>query len=342
MATIEDVAAASGVSVFTVSRYLKGYKVKKDNEKRISAAIEKLDYHPNAQARRLRGQSGVIGVMLHCLDNIYHATYLSTLVNTLDEMGYKVMISMIEDSQPHLIVDEVTRLLKERWVDACVIFYPEYGDLAYVEQLPSEIKEKTVVVGAVANHGLSSVRMDDFAIMHLATQHLVERGCKHIGFAGMFRPTSFSQERYLGYLRGLKEAGLAEDQRLTVWATNHREVKEGLRPLLAEGKCDGFVAINDRIGIVVLDELSLQGIGVPDEIQVVGTDGLGLHRLCSPRLTTVCLDVHALARATSEQVKGKLRGEQMVAQVMIAPSGIQQNGTTKNDIEQEEDKRGSN
>ena len=99
MATISEIAAAAGVGVTTVSRYLNHHPyISADKKARIEAAIKTLGYTPSAAATSLRAQAtGNIGVLVSRVTNPFFAGLFDAIERTLHAHGYQVMISQTYD-----------------------------------------------------------------------------------------------------------------------------------------------------------------------------------------------------------------------------------------------------
>jgi DNA-binding LacI/PurR family transcriptional regulator len=115
---------------------------------------------------------------------------------------------------------------------------------------------------------------------YLATEHLIQMGCKHIGFLGYHGAAFTIQERLMGY----KEALTAHDLRA------HFEVDEGMMAENAEGAkpdVEAFVCANDRTAANTMHSFLSQGLRIPDDIRLVGIDDVQYASLLPVPLTTV-------------------------------------------------------
>ncbi|MDR3644037.1 MAG: LacI family DNA-binding transcriptional regulator, partial [Clostridia bacterium] len=93
-ATMKDIAARSGVSIFTVSKYVNGGHVKKENAEKIEAAVAELGYKVNTTARALKtSRSMTIGIIMEELTNSFYSGVMSVVDNYFLESGYSSIIT---------------------------------------------------------------------------------------------------------------------------------------------------------------------------------------------------------------------------------------------------------
>ncbi|RYX86434.1 DNA-binding transcriptional regulator [bacterium] len=181
--------------------------------------------------------------------------------------------------------------------------------------------------------GLPYIASDMPAIGRMATEHLLERGFRHIAYAG-FNDAAWSKSRMVGIQEALNNRG----QLFSVFesASNGYRTKNWLlereslcKWLLTLPRPIGIVACNDRRGQHVLEACRLLGISVPDEVSVVGIDNAEtLCELCYPPLSSVVPDAERLGfeaavlltrlmNSTSQQ-----RAEARAEKIFIAPKGV--------------------
>ena len=205
--TIEDVAAAAGVSRSTASRALSGHpSVHPETRARVQAVAEKMDYHVDAVARALRaGSSGLIGVVLTNLVNASIQTIATTIQTKGHALGFEALVATT-DNDPLRERDIVNRLRSHR-VDGVIIM---------------GVGENTAMLNALDASGFPVVAMirlprgvttpavvyDDRHAAELATDHLLAIGHRDIAFLGGPASTRSGRERYAGYQRSLRAAGL--------------------------------------------------------------------------------------------------------------------------------------
>jgi LacI family transcriptional regulator, repressor for deo operon, udp, cdd, tsx, nupC, and nupG len=282
VASIEDVARATGVSTATVSRALRGLgSVAEPTRARVLMTAQALGYVPSAAAASLAsGRTKAIGLITPHVSRWFFAVCIETVEAVLRTYGYDVLLlilppggrppgtpRVLPPARPALEAD----LLRKR-VDATIVLtLPLLADeLAVLEGLGHDL----VYVGT-GPPGVHSFGIDDVEVGRTATRHLLELGHTDVVFVGGsaspggWRPP---QDRYRGYEETMAEAGLPVRQQiegdLTV-ADGRRAGRELLaRPTLPRA----LVCASDEVAFGVLHELRLGGVDVPGAISVVGVD----------------------------------------------------------------------
>ncbi|WP_336924007.1 LacI family DNA-binding transcriptional regulator [Aquipuribacter sp. SD81] len=284
MASIEDVARATGVSTATVSRALRGLgSVAEPTRVRVQRAAQTLGYVPSAAAASLAsGRTKAVGLVTPHVSRWFFSVAIETIEAVLRTHGYDVLLVILPPGDqvrpgPGAIVPPSrptieTELLRKR-VDATVVLTLP---LVHRElQTLRGLGHAVVNVGDVVP-GLPSFGIDDVEVGRLATRHLLDLGHTDVHLVGGsgdepggWGPT---RDRYVGYREVMEAAGLrarpAISCDLTV-AEGRRAARELLaRPALPTG----LVATSDELAIGLLHELRLAGVAVPGDVSVVGVD----------------------------------------------------------------------
>lgn len=318
MASIEDVARATGVSTATVSRALRGLaSVAEPTRARVQLAARSLGYVPSAAAASLAsGRTKAVGLLTPHVSRWFFAVCIETVEAVLRTQGYDVLLvqlppggsttpgpsQTLPPSRPMLSAD----LLRKR-VDATIVLtlplVPE--ELAVLQQLGHQL----VYVGGVVP-GVRSVGIDDVAVGRTATEHLLGLGHRDVVFVGGSpSPADWTppRERFRGYQRAVRDAGLPEAEvvgaDLTV-ADGRRVVTELLRRDRLPG---ALVCASDELAIGVLHELRQAGVDVPGQVSVIGVDDHPFAELHG--LTTIAQPVAEQAELATRWVLDALRGD---------------------------------
>ncbi|MEJ8303864.1 substrate-binding domain-containing protein [Saccharibacillus sacchari] len=117
---------------------------------------------------------------------------------------------------------------------------------------------------------------------------LIEHGHRQIGFIGPANLTTSHEERWFGYWRAMREAGLLIDERTTLLEAddfdevkNEQQIGAFLARLVAtEALPTAFFCGNDRIALLLIRRLRAIGVSVPEQVKVAGFDGL--EQACVP------------------------------------------------------------
>ena len=303
--TSNDIAALDGVSQPTVSRALSGSpSVSEATRARVLAAAEELNYKVNKNASGLRRQqSRTLAVLFFdeqlpegpALNPLY-LSLLGPMVRHSAECGYDLLISIQQlSSDWHVDYED------SRKADGIILL--GYGDYReYLPKLEKLVGRGTHFVrwgsGDESQLG-ATVSSDNEQGGFDATSHLLSRGRRNIAFVGTADPGCPEfLERYLGYCRALRAAGIEPDDRLRADAgPSESDGRSALEALLQRGaEFDAIFAVSDVAAIGAMHALQDIGRGVP-EVAVVGFDDISAASLSSPPLTTVAQDPRQAAEA---------------------------------------------
>lgn len=287
MATIREVARLAKVSVATVSRVMNGVAVTPANRAAVLAAIEQLDYRPNAFARSLAtNRSGAIGVVVNEVTGLFYGGIVQGIESVVEQHGMHLMVS-----SGHRVADrerQVVESLTQSRVDALILLISATSDYDLIE-LASRDRPVVIIGRHIEELSHNCVFVDNVHGGYIATRYLIEQG--HTRIAHMTGNLSMKdgRDRLEGYKTALREAGIGFDESLIVEgefveAGGYR----GMQRLLRRGsEFTAAFAANDQSAAGALLALKEAGLKVPDDVSVVGYDDVLLARYVSPALTTV-------------------------------------------------------
>jgi len=298
--TIRDVAAAAGVSHQTVSRVLNNRPdVAEETRQRVLQVIEELEYQPSAIARSLSQQrSYALGVVTAGLDYAGPSRTLNGVAGQAEHMGYVLLLKELsrfdtEDLQP------VFKSLLAQQIDGIIWAVPEVGNnRAWLEDHLPGLPVPVIFITMGARPGLPVVTVDNYAGGRMATEHLLEQGYRHI--AHISGPLDWweSRQRQAGWQDALLAAGVQmADLHVEEGNWSSSSGEKGLGRLLASyPEMDAVFVGNDQMALGVLQVACRQGICIPQDLAVVGFDGLPETAHYWPSLTTVYQDQQQLGR----------------------------------------------
>ncbi|SDO87657.1 DNA-binding transcriptional regulator, LacI/PurR family [Nakamurella panacisegetis] len=292
-ATINDVAAAAGVSRQTVTRAVNNMPgINAATRERVLAAARDLHYRPSRFGRGLvKPQARTLGLLIDDLANPYYAELASAVLGLAADAGWNVVLA----ERAHAAADEFLVEAFADQVDALVSFIST-GLPGRSDGLPDQPIVEIDPWNPVTGHG--RVDLDMEPAVREAVRHLRDRGVRAPVVLDRVGPSA----RAKLFLREFGAAGLTP----TLIAGAATDLDGGARQaglvLRHHPEADAVVAFNDVMGFGVLRALALAGIDVPGRIRVVGVDGLRIGRFVTPRLTTLALDLSAVASAALEIV----------------------------------------
>lgn len=298
MVTLDDVAARAGVSRMTASNALRGKTVvRPETARKVIAAAEELGYHPNLAARQLSsGRTHVIGLTVADFDLIFPAALAAAISDRAQTLGYQVIVQ-----QTRFLHDFERRMLSSATSQICdgtIICWPSS---ASAEMETFARAHPLVLLDGFGLEGRCDCVFTPCAEgMAAAMRHLIEHGCRRVLTLGgsYLPPERFAEAdtsercRIRGAAEGLLSNGLpyrADDVYPCGWT---REAGyRRMRAILEERRdFDGVCCLNDPIAIGALTALTDAGIRVPQDVAVIGFDGVEDGRYLSPGLTSVAID----------------------------------------------------
>lgn len=311
--TIYDLAELAGVSAATVSRALAGKTmVNSKTSERIRKLAEKHDFRPSALARNLRTkQRGAIGVVVPLghdrgqhLSDPFFMTLIGYLADELSERGFDLMLSRVIPNQDNWL----SRLIDADRVDGFIVV-GQSDQSQVLDRIATEYLPLVAWGGFVQGQIHCSVGTDNFLGGRLATQHLIDRGCRKIAFLGNTQAIEPSLR-----LEGAKAAIAARDDIMLVDATTHfaSEVSgSDIDAFLEESGIlpDGIFAASDLIALTAIQVLATRGLSVPGDVKVVGYDDLYLARTSAPPLSTVRQNLASGAAHLVDSLMKRIAGD---------------------------------
>ncbi|GAA4497310.1 LacI family DNA-binding transcriptional regulator [Actinoallomurus oryzae] len=303
--TITTIAERAGVSIASVSRVLNGLPTSEATVRAVRVAAEELGYVPNSVARSLK--SSRTNQVAFAMADIGNPTYVA-MVRAMQPVLKDAGLRLILHSTDADIDDEldVLRRLGERYADGLIIS-PIRVTERHLEAF-AEARAPVVVIGSVpAGTPVDNVRADSRTGIRLALDHLYALGRRRIGFVNGPLDTVPGAARARAYADALTELGLPHDPALIEIGDFYREDgAAATRRLLARTRPDALMCANDLIALGALDVLRAEGVRVPEDVAVVGTDDTDLAPAAWPALTSVALGSAERGRRAAELMLDRL------------------------------------
>jgi DNA-binding LacI/PurR family transcriptional regulator len=307
-ATIYDVARDAGVSHQTVSRMLKGERVKPGTRQRVERAIAELGYRPNPTARALAtNTSRRIGAFVYELHEMGPSQIVQGAADEARRAGY-VLDTVSLDPRDDSAIAHAIELLGQQQLAGILALAPTRRMAEALDatdyQVPIVVDTEPLYDGTAATESLNVIGA------RLALQHLYELGHRRIAHVAGPAEWISALNRAAAYERFMTEHDLPVFQVVSDgWAP-----ADGYRAAHALRRGWGATAIfvaNDQMALGTLRTLWEQGVRVPKDVSVVGFDDVPEAGYTIPPLTTVRLRFplqgrHLVARLV-EQIEGRAR-----------------------------------
>lgn len=288
--TIYDIAKELSISPTTVSRALNDHPAVNVNTKqRIFKTANQMGYRSNMFASNLRSQrTHAIGVIVPRLNSTFMSSVIAGMEKVANEAGYNLVISQSLETVEKEIANAKT-LFNSR-VDGLLI------SLAYdtenIDHLEPFIKKDIPILfyDRVFEHEkITGIVIDNIQAGYKATQHLIEQGCKDIiHITGNLKRNVYA-DRLKGYKYALMDNGIAFNESSVIVNNLSEEAGIEAAQQILKGKTlpDGIFVANDSCAISCMKTLMQKGVGIPDDIAVVGFNNDPICRIVEPNLSTI-------------------------------------------------------
>jgi DNA-binding LacI/PurR family transcriptional regulator len=283
--TMDDVAAAAGVSRALVSLVMRGSpQVSPHRRERVMDAAAQLGYRPNAMARGLASRrTHTIGVLLNDLHNPFFAEIAAGIEAVASSADFRVIIST-GGRRPARERAMVSALLEHR-PDGLILVSPR---MRSADVLDAASEAQVVLVGRRVRGGdLDVVINDEDHGARLVLEHLVGLGHERIVHVDGGRGAGAGARR-TAYLHAMRALGLERHAMVLPGDFTEEAGVAAAERLLAAGDLPTAVfAANDLVAAGLLDRLEVAGVGVPGDVSIVGYDNTFLAALHHMSLTSV-------------------------------------------------------
>jgi LacI family transcriptional regulator len=301
-----EVARVAGVSTSTVSHVLNGTRrVLPATEAAVRAAVESTDYIHDTIARSLAtGGTMTVGVAMSAISNPYFAEVLHAIEQALSLAGYSLLLVDTHDNS-HKERQAVASLLSRR-VDAVILAPSDDPGLALASA--ARAKVPVVLIDRMIEADLDQVGCYNAAPTAQLVDHLAVHGHQRIAMIAGHRGITTTEERIVGYKRGLRRHGLRFDPALLVVGDGSDvEAERAVRQLLeAEHRPSAVIVGNNLMTVGTMRGLRAAGVEVPRDLALVAFDDLAWADLFHPRLTTMAQPTRELGERAVAMLLARL------------------------------------
>lgn len=328
--TIIDVAELAGVSRQTVSRVLSDHpRVAPTTRARVKGAIEDLGFRPNRMARALVTKTSLtFGVASVDMRNLHFAETCSGLQAAARKGGYHLVVTELDPDDDRGIGSLETLLTLG--VDGIILF-PSMISSTDLESFVNSSGCCLVMIGRGAKiPGVVSVALDEPGAARSILDHLIERGKRQVGLLMNEMFPRFIHTRYEALYRAIEAA--TGQSAVTVEAarpTIEQGKQAAMRLVAADDDIDAIVAFNDTMAMGAIRGCHDLGLRVPEDIAIVGYDGIPYGEVTVPPLTTMVQDSFGMAQAAFEAMLTSIKeGPPQEGEVQLWPPQLLIRGTT--------------
>ena len=326
--TIKDISAQTGYSVGTVSRVLNNQpNVSEKARKAILDVANAAGFQLNANAKQLKQQRATsILVIAKGTSNELFGSLIEALQARVADWPYPLIVDYLDEDDNEVL--RGVQLCREK-KPLGILFLG--GNIESFRQHLSQINVPCVLVtgdaSTLASNILSSVTTDDKQAGFLAGKHLAELGHTQIAVIGGSREVSdIARLRYEGCVEALRQHGLQLDPDLDYYSgrfsfADGYHAAEAL--LKRKRRFTAIYAMADVMAIGAIRALRDHGLRVPEDVSVVGMDGLAIGDYTVPTLSTVQQSVEELSNRSIQLLRQQIEGKAEARHETISPVVLQ-------------------
>lgn len=309
MATIKDVAKYTGFSISTISKYMNGGNVLKENREIIKEAIEVLGYKKNQMAAGLKtNKTMTIGILIPSLENIFFTTIVSIIEDELLKEGYGTIICDFKED--HRLERKKLDFLIDKNVDG-IIMVSYAGDKEYIQSLLD--KETPVILLDRMIKGLECdcVLADNLNASYQAVEALINHKHKRIGIICGPESAYTAGERRKGYVRVHEDYDLDMDEDLIY--NGDYTVEGGYKAIHDFWQMDkrpsAVMVTNYEMTIGAIMAINDLDIKVPDDMSIIGFDNIQISKIVRPPLSIVEQPMNDIGMTAASLLMKRLKGD---------------------------------
>lgn len=311
--TIKDIAKESGYAVGTVSRVLNNHpNVSDEARRKILDTVKAYGFKLNSNAKQLRqSSSSDIAVLVKGTSNTLFSLIVEHIQSLSREAGFTTSVFYIDEEENE--ISEATKISREIKPPAIMFLG---GNARSFEKRIENIDIPCVVVttdiSEVNAENISSVGINDLEAAKSAIDHLFQNGHTKIGvIGGNPEESDTCRKRLDGCLESFAAHGrgfnISKQYQYARFA--YGSAYRGMLRLLEKfPDLTAVFAMSDTMAIGTISALSDSGYNVPQDISVIGFDGIPIGEFYRPKLTTIRQPVAAIAersvRIIIEGIKG--------------------------------------
>lgn len=326
---IRELASELKLSVSTISKALHdSYEISDETKQRVLETASRLNYTPNPYASSLRGRrSKNIALVIPEVADSFFSLAINGIESIAKEKGYHVLICLTHED-----FENEQMILKEFQggrVDGVLMSVSrETIQSNHINDLISKGIPLIFFDRICEEIPTAKITTNDFESGYLATEHLIEQGCRKIAFMGISKSLSISNARVNGYLSALKQNNCPVFENDILLCTNNTEDNYKLTKTLLAGKKrpDGIVASVEKLTTPVYQVCNELKIAIPNELKVICFSNLETAAILNPSLTTITQPAFEMGRQAAsllfkslEKPNFDLSKENMVIPSILIP-----------------------
>lgn len=304
MVTIKDIAKLAGVGVGTVSRVLNDNpEVRSETREKVLKVIKEWNYIPNNSARNLkRNNTNSIGLLVKGIFNPFFSEIVKIISDNIDEKGYSVILHYNND--PYINdLELAVELAKEKKLVGIICLGGNFSD--FNEEILDNLRIPMVLTSVYIEEvkfkdKFSSIGIENSKASYKAVDYLCKLGHKKIGIITTDKTdTIVGPLRIKGYKKALENNNLDFNESLISKKGyyNFQSGYDAMNELMDNNKgITAVFAISDIMAIGAIKAARAKGYKIPEDISIMGMDGIDYGKYYDPELTTILQPGYEMGR----------------------------------------------
>ncbi len=320
--TMQDISDIVGVSKVTVSKVFNDRNDISDEVKeKVLKVADELGYRYNLGVKTLKtGVTQNIGVIVSDLffeqDENFYVNIYKHLHQVAEHNKYNLILSVVSKIQ---ISDlNLPNICKEQKVDGLVIL----GELpeTYIKEIMKYEMPIVLVDFTMRDLEIDSIVTNNFDASYLATNYLINKGHRAIGFVGNIKTTKSIMDRYLGYCKAMFEYDLKVEEKYII--KERDDEKNEIFYELNDDLPTAFICNNDKAAFDLIKKLKLNSIQVPQTCSVIGFDDVTHSVFSEPKITTMRVRKDAMAEYAINRIIANLNNNDISPEKVIIDADL--------------------
>ena len=303
--TLEDIAQKVGVTKMTVSRYLKNpATVARETGLKIQAVVDESGYVPNRAPVMLSNSSTrTIGLTVSSFSNLLFSDLIEGVEERASEYGYEVLITHTSYNQENE-ERKVVQLLSYQ-VDALITTEAEHSAMT-TRRLKMARRPVVELMSLIKKPVDMNIGYDHVKVSYAAVKGLIRSGRKNIAYLSA-RMDRRNMDRQYGYEMACKEAGLPSYVFGSAEHSNFSRGADMMRKVIADvPDVDAIFCTNDDVAIGAMIACTEMGIKIPEQMSLLGYNGLNIGTTTIPKLTSVVTARREMGRMAVDFIMKRL------------------------------------
>ena len=334
--TLEDIARMAGVSKSTVSRILNEKKIgySQRTEQRVRKLLEETGYinaGRNSYVASYPVRSKSIGLIIPDITN----PFFQIIADAVEDYASQQGCSMLLGGTRHMVEKErsVLNAFIAKRVDG-IIFVSVALENKSTFQILERYKTPCVLLDRKFT-GMEAfgagVFIDSVYPIYQACEHLIHHNSRRLVFIAGPKGVSTARERFDGYRVALKQHSIELSTDLLCYGDyTIRSGYECMTNILRRGiKFDAVIAANDFMAIGALSAIREAGLQVPEEIEVIGFDGIDIGGYITPTLSTIAQPAYEMGRKSADLLFRLINGKLIQQPFVRMEAQLILRGTTR-------------